>query len=329
LIAASLLWAGPARATVTWKADFETGNLSQFSGGTMGARDIEFVTDPVQQGKIAGKFTVHANDTFGGSQMRVLINHSGARTGEGQDVFMSFYFLIATDPLIRDNIAYWESNGSFRNMMTWWLAPKAGGGTTLNFGTGNLGSTKHILTTDIAVGRWHQLAFNVHWSTSAQTGNIIVWVDGEKVVDEKAQTKPDGNALFFQAGIHRAGQSPLVDTVFLDNFIEGDSLADIMVMPGGSDGGADQDAAPGADAVGDAGSGGASGSDANGSGGSIGIGGAPGSAGATGGDPGGPTRLIAPSSCAISPGGSPGTDGLLALALLIGTTISVRRRRPC
>ncbi|HET6281756.1 MAG TPA: heparin lyase I family protein, partial [Polyangia bacterium] len=185
-----------------------------------------------------------------------------------------------------------------------------------------------ILTADIAVGRWHQLAFHVHWSTSAQTGNIIVWVDGEKVVDEKAQTKPDGNALFFQAGIHRAGQSSLVDTVFLDNFVEGDSLDDIMVMPGGSDAGADQDAAPGADGADDAGSGGASGRDDNGSGGSLGPGGAPG-LGATGGDPGGPSSLIAPSSCAVSSGGSPTAVGLLAVALLISTAISVRRRRPC
>jgi len=260
--------------------------------------------------------------------MRVLIDHRGARTGEGQDLFMSFYFLMEKDPLIRDNIAYWETNGSFRNTMTWWLAPKAGGGTTLNFGTGNLGSRKQMLTTDVAVGVWHQLAYHVHWSTSAQTGNIIVWLDGDKVVDEKDPTKPDGNALFFQAGIHRAGQSPLVDSVFLDNFLEGDSLADIMLAtagPGGADGGPDQDAAAGTDG-GSAGGSGGSGDD-YGSGGSNGIGGAPGSIGASGGTPGGPTSLSAPSGCAVSPAGSPGAERLLALALPIGAAVFVRRRR--
>src|SRR5712671_6259855 len=139
-----------ARAAVTWRADFETGNLSQFSGNvnaTNGTRrNIEIVADPVQQGQSAGKFTIHADDTFAATQMRVQVTRNGSRTGEGQDVFMSWYFLIAADPMIRDNIAYWETSGSNRNMMTWWIAPKAGGGTTFDFGTGSLGSTKHIFT---------------------------------------------------------------------------------------------------------------------------------------------------------------------------------------
>src|SRR5258708_18571813 len=240
------LFAAPARATMTWKADFETGNLSQFNGSvnaTKGTRkNIEFVPDPVAEGKLAGKFTIHADDTFASTQMRVQVDRLGARTGEGQDVFTSFYFLVAADPMIRANIAYWETSGSNRNMMTWYLLPKGvtGGGTTLNFGTGNLGNGKHLFTGDVAVGQWHQVAFHVHWSQSAATGEIIFWLDGTQVVDEKAANKPDGNPLTFQAGIHRASLSTLIDTVYFDNFLEGDAQADIMIAaakPGGMDGG--------------------------------------------------------------------------------------------
>src|SRR5260221_4532686 len=251
-----------ARAAVIWKADCETGNLSQFNGNvnaTNGTRkNIEFVADPVEQGMVAGKFTIHADDTFSTTQMRVQVTRNSMRTGEGQDVFMSWYFLIAADPMVRDNIGYWETSGSNRNMMTWWLTPKAGGGTTFDFGTGNLGSGKHIYTGDISLNRWHQVASNIHWSTNAQQGHVIVWLDGVKIVDEPAQTKPDANSLFFQAGIHRANRSTAIDTVFFDDFLEGESVDDIAIaMPGGSDAGA----AVSGDGGGDSGTAGAAGSE--------------------------------------------------------------------
>src|SRR5262245_9531520 len=124
-LVAVLFTSTAARAAVTWHADFETGDLSQFQGNvnaTNGTRqNIEFVTDPVEQGTLAGKFTIHADDLFSTTQMRVQITHSGSPTGEGQDVFMSWFFRLPADPLVRDNIAYWESNVSYHNMMTWWV----------------------------------------------------------------------------------------------------------------------------------------------------------------------------------------------------------------
>jgi hypothetical protein len=36
--------------------------------------------------------------------------------------------------------------------------------------------------------------------------------------------------MFFQPGIHRADRSSAVDTLFLDDFIEADALADIRVV---------------------------------------------------------------------------------------------------
>ena len=98
--------------------------------------------------------------------MRVQITHNGSPTGEGQDVFMSWYFRLPAEPLVRDNIAYWESNANYHNMMTWWVTPKVGGGTTFDFGTGNPGSTKHIYSGDITINQWHQVASHIHWSTN-------------------------------------------------------------------------------------------------------------------------------------------------------------------
>lgn len=356
LFAGALASAGTAAAAVTWRADFETGSISQFMGNVNAMkgtrRNIEIVTDPVQQGMSAGKFTIHEDDTFAGTQMRVQVTRSGSPTGEGADVFMSFYFQVMADPMVRANIAYWETTGSNRNMMTWWLAPKAGGGTLLNFGTGNLGSTKQLLNMEVAVGKWHQIAYHVHWSTNAQTGNIEMWLDGTQVVNEKAMTKPDGNSLFFQAGIHRASRSPLIDTVFFDNFLEGTSVADLALatpVPG-TDGGASADAAAPADAGADsssAGTGGSSGSGGisgsggsggSGTGGSSGSGGSSGGSGGSGGTTipgtgtGGQAGAGVPveggaSICSVGTGGAP-TTPLAALTLLLGAVALSRRRGP-
>ena len=324
---------------MTWKADFETGNLSQFMGSvnaTKGTRkNIEFVPDPVQEGKLAGKFTIHEDDTFSSTQMRVQVDRIGARTGEGQDVFSSFYFLVAADPMERANIAYWETSGSNHNMMTWYLTAKTGGGTQLNFGTGNLGNGKHLFTGDVAVGQWHQIAFHIHWSQSA-AGEIVFWLDGTQVVDEKAANKPDANPLTYQVGIHRGSRSALIDTVYFDNFLEGDAMGDIMLSPakpGGVDGGGATDSGGGDD-------GGGAGGNSDGSGGTAGSGSGGVSGGGTGGVAGGGTGGAAPpgggavtsGGCAIEGGKAGGGWVTLLIAMLALARFALTRepsaRRP-
>jgi hypothetical protein len=142
-------------------------------------------------------------------------------------------------------------------------------------------------------------------------------------------TKPDGNSLFFQAGIHRASRSTLVDTVFFDNFLEGDSVADIMISPAGP---ADPDAgAPGDAANTDApvsgsggtvgGSGGASAT--GGSGGlPAGSGGAPGSGGASQ-----PPSEISAGGCAVAGGGSSLPVGVALFFALAAVLFSHRQAR--
>ncbi|HET6282575.1 MAG TPA: heparin lyase I family protein [Polyangia bacterium] len=336
LLGLSLLDAGAGHAAVIWKGDFETGDLKQWMGGVNQMRggrvNAEVVMSPVQQGTSAGKLTIHADDTFGGGQMRVQINRASPRTGEGQDLFMSFWFMMTTAPGIRDNINYFESNGSNQNMMTWWVAPKAGGGNTVNYGTGSLGRTQQW-TADFTLNQWHQLAWQIHWSVNAATGSVKLWYDGAVVVDVKVKTKADGNSMNMQTGFHRAGQSAFVDTIYLDNYIEGETLEDIQITTtGASDGGvpADDggrgDSGASADA-GASGSGGVSGggnggdgSGGNGSGGVPGSGGNPVMVGASGsggnGTPGTGGPGVVSGGCAVAPGGPNQSLAVLAIALL-------------
>jgi hypothetical protein len=82
-----------ASGKIIFKADFETGDLSQWSNtGTRGQnatpRNIQLVTDIVQEGKYAAKFTIHEDDVFNASQLRVQVGGPRVTVQEGSDTYM-------------------------------------------------------------------------------------------------------------------------------------------------------------------------------------------------------------------------------------------------
>ena len=136
ILLTSLLCVGEtASAKVLFKADFETGDLSQWSTtGTRSQnatpRNVQVVTDIVQEGKYAGKFTIHEDDVFNDRQLRVQVGGPRVTVEEGSDTYMSFFMYMAEAPKDRDNFFYWEGNPPprYNNVMTWWVEPKEGGG---------------------------------------------------------------------------------------------------------------------------------------------------------------------------------------------------------
>ncbi|HXI54945.1 MAG TPA: heparin lyase I family protein, partial [Polyangia bacterium] len=278
-------------------------------------------------------------------------------TGEGMDSYLSGYYFLVEDAKTRNEIAFYETNSTSRNWMDIWVEPnKAGGGTTIKLGIesqgANLGSVL-IWTGTITAGQWHQLALHVHWSNDATKGIVDFWIDGKQVVTNyKHNTRFDSNSLFFQTGLHRVLPQPFTETLYLDDFVEGDSIDDIKLGApmGGGDGGAADDG--GADAT--AGSGGSSGSaGTSGSGGttvstgsgggsgsagtsgSSGVGGATGSGGATGtggaSGTGSGAGVATSSGCALAPDRPlpPARDlaGLAGFAVLGAIGLAAARRR--
>src|SRR5260370_38383258 len=84
-------------------------------------------------------------------------------------------------------------------------------------------------------------------------GSVDIWLDGQQVVTAyKAQTKKDANTLFYQNGLHRrspptAAMGNLVDTIYMDDFIEADSLAEAQIaapITQGADGESGSEAGP-------------------------------------------------------------------------------------
>lgn len=240
---ASTLACQIASADVLFKADFETGDLSQWSQtGTRSQnanpRNVQVVSDIVQQGKYAGKFTIHADDIFNAQQLRVQVGGPKVTVEEGSDTYLSFSLYMAEPPRDRDNFFYWEGTPPprYNNVMTWWLEPAADGSRTLiKYGTGNLGRNGTHWEAEFAIGKWHHLAMHIRWSEDAEKGKVRLWFDGQLVLDKALKTKGPESVYFCQPGIHRSPHRPSEDTIYFDNFILATTLAEIL--PSGSAGG--------------------------------------------------------------------------------------------
>src|SRR3954447_11768298 len=100
LLSVALFWLNAATAEILFKADFETGDFSQFSGKSKNIRPghIEVVTDTVHSGKYAGRFTIQEDNVFNERQLRVQVNGPRVTVEEGSDTFASFYMYMKEPP---------------------------------------------------------------------------------------------------------------------------------------------------------------------------------------------------------------------------------------
>jgi hypothetical protein len=222
-------------AEILFKADFETGDFSQFSGKSKNIKPghIEVVTDIVHSGKYAGRFTIHEDNVFNARQLRVQANGPKVTVKEGSDTFLSFYMYMNNAPRDRDNFFYWEGSPPprYNNVMTWWVEPKKdGAGTWIKYGTGDLGRKGVHWTGDFTVGRWHQLGMHIHWSEDPAAGNVKLWWDGEVVLDKRVQTKGPQSVYFSQPGIHRDPHTKSVDTIYFDDFLCATTLEEVRIQ---------------------------------------------------------------------------------------------------
>jgi hypothetical protein len=231
----AFLWSRPAAAEILFKADFETGDFSQFSGKSKNIKPghIEVATDFVHSGKYAGRFTIHEDNVFNARQLRVQANGPKVTVKEGTDTFVSFYMYMNDPPKDRDNFFYWEGSPppGYNNVMTWWVEPnKDGTRTTIKYGTGNLGRKGVHWEQNFTVGQWHQLGMHIHWSEDPDQGNVKLWWDGVVVLDKKVQTKGPQSVYFSQPGIHRTPHSKSVDTIYFDDLLCATTLEEIEIQ---------------------------------------------------------------------------------------------------
>jgi hypothetical protein len=317
-------------ATVVWTATMEKGDLSEWTSQTNGTKvldggvrvNIAASTEKPYTGNYSCKVTVHPDDDFGQyHQDRADTKHVSTLTGEGKDSYLSGYYFLPEDAKTRDEIAFYETMVSSRNWMDLWVEPKAGGGTTVKFGIesqgANLGSVL-VWMGDWQAGVWHQFAIHVHWSIDKTKGVVDIWIDGKQVVTGyKHQTKYDTNDMFFQTGIHRVLMQPYTETLYIDDFIEGDAQDDMKIAAPGLGGGGTGDG--GTDAASSTGAGGSAGATgAAGAGGTTGAAGAAMTTGAAGDTGAAGSNATGAAGASTGSGGTGTTTGAAGSGTMTG-----------
>lgn len=235
MLAAILAVTGPLSGEVLFRSGFETGDTSEWNGtGTRGQNakpgNVDVVTDIVRSGKYALRVTIHPEDVFNARQLRAQVGGPRVTVAEGSATYLSFWLYTAVPPKDRDNFFYWEGNPPprYNNVMTWWLEPKAGGGTLIRYGTGNLGRNGTEWEAEFTSGKWHHLAMHIQWSEDPAKGKTRLWFDGALVLDRHLKTKGPESVYFCQPGIHRSPHAASVDSIYFDDFVMADRLEDVL-----------------------------------------------------------------------------------------------------
>lgn len=233
LLTTTLAFPSVARAAPVWVGDMEPGDLSQWNnvlnGEINGMTYAQVSADQTIEGQWAARIELHNDAVWPNGLKRVEINHTPepGRTAEGATLYFAWsFFLEQTLPVDpSQQIAYWESNMSYQQMMAFEIT-----GERITFSTRQPNNVIHWDQDGlVTAGEWHRIATRITWSKDPAIGSVDVWFDGQQVVtDAKAKTLNDDNAHFTQLGLLR-GQVEFADVpvIYIDDAVEGDNLEDV------------------------------------------------------------------------------------------------------
>lgn len=221
----------PCGAELYWRGDFETGDLSQWSG-LLHPQGIGVSERHTGQGRYAAHITVTGEEEYwwneNPSLNRVELNYTppSERTAEGADVYFGWRFMLPEllSENTRHEFGYWESAPDYRQMMRFDFK-----GDSIGFQVNSRDGLLWEETGAIQPDRWHDVAMHVHWSADAEKGRVSVWFDGEQVVDNaRAQTRPAGSeAMFIQLGILRDAVDK-VEEIYIDDAREASDIGSLF-----------------------------------------------------------------------------------------------------
>jgi hypothetical protein len=222
-----LLLAARARASVLWRGDFESKDLSQWSSVDGVTSHLTIVSSPVRQGASALRVELHTSD-FASNGNRDELVRNVAET-EGMDRYYAWSTMFDASYPIENT---WQ-------VFTQWHHSGCCGSPPLEFDVHgqtlalsrnppNNTGTVALWTTPLVRGVWHDFVMHVVWSSNPDLGFIELWYDGQKVIDGKAvQTLFPGMVNYLKQGLYRDSSISAVGIVYHDGMTMGTTLADV------------------------------------------------------------------------------------------------------
>jgi polysaccharide lyase-like protein len=213
-----------ASASVLWRGDYDTGDLSQWKTVDGLASRLTVVTSPTRQGQYALRAELHQGDiSSSGTRNEVVLSTAQFNEVEGNDRWYAWSTLFPADFPAPDT---WQ-------VFTQWHHSGCCGSPPVEFsvrgeniqlvhdGGGNI-----LWNAPLVRGVWHDFAVHVHWSSTS--GFVELYYDGKKVLEPTAvQTLYPGEYAYLKQGLYRDASITPVGVVYHDGMVIGTSLADV------------------------------------------------------------------------------------------------------
>jgi hypothetical protein len=216
------------------RADFETGNLSQWdSVQTVASDRIRTVTSPVRQGGFAGRFEVRPGDDpfcqngggCFGDRAEVSLD---TNEREGDERWYSWSTMVGTDVPSTSAfqvVSQWHSRADGRpplaffaqnDSLVLWIHPHRGPNDQIAFVKAWSGPLRR--------GEWQDIVMHIKWSGSDSIGFVELWVNGVRQTFDNGQQRRNirtmypGISNYFKQGYYRESGISATGVVYHDGF---------------------------------------------------------------------------------------------------------------
>jgi uncharacterized protein (TIGR03382 family) len=225
LAAAVCLFAVQARASVLWRGDFETQDLSQWTKVDGLLSRMTVVSSPIRQGRYALR-TELRNGDFASNGNRNEIVRSDALT-EGLEEYYAWSTMFdASYP----SASSWQVFTQFHHSGCCGSPPLEFDidGETLALDSNVRSPQVTLWSAPLVRSVWHDFVFHVIWSANPDLGLVELWYDGKKVIAAKAwQTLYPGQTNYLKQGLYRDASIQPTAVVYHDGMTVGTALADV------------------------------------------------------------------------------------------------------
>ncbi len=217
-----------ASASVVWKGDLETGNLSQWHAEqSVSSNRLMVVTSPVREGRYALKTTVRQGDNpikaSGNRNELVYLSHETP----GSEFFDQWSTLVPSS---------FPKSPKWARFTQWHQEGMSGSpplemyvtNDRLNLRVGG-SSGKVVWSAPMQREHWNDFILHVKWSSDKKTGFIELYHDGRVVLPRTYMATQFSNQRnYLKLGLYRDASIKEEGIVYHDGFVQSTSLSDVL-----------------------------------------------------------------------------------------------------
>jgi len=237
--AAWLMCASAAQATVLWRGDFRTRDLSQWSGWQAASVDRLAVVPATNPAGAALRVTLKYGDVaWNSSRTKSLGNRAevvrSKPIGEGADRWYNYRVLFGPDYAVTDGkkggavftqFHHWSSSGE-PGSPPLMLVARTNDIQVHQMPYLNASASNILATIPHVKGRWRDLQLHVVHSSDPTRGLVELWVDGTRVLNKRCATMFKGYTNYLKMGLYRRPTAIETNVVYFEGMVEGTSRYD-------------------------------------------------------------------------------------------------------